>query len=31
MGDRIDFFVSADGTPGDDLMDTTWVDLQEAA
>ncbi len=26
MGDRIDFFVSADGTPGDDLMDTTWVD-----
>jgi hypothetical protein len=26
MADRIDFFVSDDGTPGDDVMDTTWVD-----
>ena len=26
MGDRFDYFVSGDGTPGDDVMDTTWVD-----
>ena len=26
MGERFDFFVSDDGTPGDDVVDTTWVD-----
>jgi len=26
MGERFDFFVSNDGTPGDDVVDTTWVD-----
>ncbi len=26
MGDRFDYYVSGDGTPGDDVMDTTWLD-----
>ena len=26
MGEHFDYFVSDDGTPGDDVMDTTWVD-----
>jgi hypothetical protein len=26
MGNRFDYYVSGDGTPGDDVVDTTWLD-----
>ena len=26
MGDRYDYYVSGDGTPSDDVVDTTWLD-----